>query len=438
MRITALKQRLAVVAAGMDDILAKAAAEDNRDLTADETTAFDAFKAEADTLTASIAREQTILDLKSSAAKPLAQVPGGPDTPPAPATVPATVAEKGVRFARAVRYVAAAKNMGLAPQAIAEANGDSGLFANQNIASGGAGGFLVPEDVSGEVIELLRPASVVMSLGPIIMPMPNGNFTMNRIASGTAASYIGEQQAAPATGMTFGQVKLSAKKLAALVPISNDLLRGASLAADMVVRDDVIAALAQRTDLAFIRGSGSEFSPRGLRYIHQGYTAIAATNVISANATVNLANVTVDLGKMELALRRSDLTPRKPGWLMSPRTENYLQNVRDGNGNLVWQAEMMRGMLRGKPYRVTTQIPENLGGGTNETELYLVDFGHVIVGEHMGIEIAMTTEGAYVDASSTLQSAFSRDETVIRAIAQHDMGTRHLAAIAVLTAVTWA
>jgi hypothetical protein len=82
-------------------------------------------------------------------------------------------------------------------------------------------------------------------------------------------------------------------------------------------------------------------------------------------------------------------------------------------------------------------ISSNLGGGSNESELYLADFAHVVVGEQQGIELAISTEAAYRDAGGTLQGSFSRDETVIRAIAKHDFAMRHLPAVAILTGVTW-
>jgi HK97 family phage major capsid protein len=319
---------------------------------------------------------------------------------------------------------------------IAEAQwGESGLFASQNMGSGSAGGFLVPEDVSSEVIELLRPASVVMALGPQTVEMTAGNLTMNRLATGAAASYIGEQTDAPATSVGFGQVKLSAKKLAALIPISNDLLRASGTSADRIVRDDLVTALAQRMDLAFIRGSGTQFSPLGLRFQALA-TAFAGSHILAVTGAATLPDVTAQLGRLELALLNADVAMTRPGWLMAPRTLMFLMNLRDGNGNFAFP-EVQRGELRGKPFRVTTQIPTNLGGGTNESELYLADFAHVVVGEHMGIEVALSTEAAYRDAGNNLQAAFSRDETVMRAIAQHDLGLRHLPAVAILTGVTW-
>jgi HK97 family phage major capsid protein len=90
---------------------------------------------------------------------------------------------------------------------------------------------------------------------------------------------------------------------------------------------------------------------------------------------------------------------------MAPRTMMFFQNLRDGNGNFAFP-EVQRGELRGKPIRITTQIPTNLGGGSNETELYLADFAHVFVGEHMGIEVALSTEAAYLDAGNNLKAAF--------------------------------
>ena len=125
----------------------------------------------------------------------------------------------------------------------------------------------------------------------------------------------------------------------------------------------------------------------------------------------------------------------RAGWIMAPRTQMHLMNLRDGNGNYAFP-EVMSGRLRNKPIFLTTQIPINLGGGT-ESEIYLVDAAQIVVGEHMGIEISMSTEAAYNDGTGTMRAAFSRDETVMRAILQHDINARHLAAIAILTGVTW-
>jgi len=268
-------------------------------------------------------------------------------------------------------------------------------------------------------------------MGAVTIPMATGTLNIPKLAGGGSASYIGENTDIPKTQPSFGTVQLTWKKLAAIVPISNDLLRFSSPAADMIVRDDLVAAMAQREDAAFIRDDGQNNTPKGLRS-----WASSVNNVIPANATASLDTVTTDLGKLVLALKQANVRFIRPGWLMSPRTEMYLLTLRDGNGNYAFRPEMLAGRLFGYPYAVTTQIPENLGGGNgNETEVYLVDFADAIIGESTQLIIDASTEASYID--NGLKSAFSLDQTVIRVIAEHDFAMRHEESVAVLTGVTW-
>ena len=432
-RISVLQARRAGNIDAMQALLASIPEGD--DMTAEQTVTLQGYTALDDGYSAELVVLRDVERRQAAAAVPVAALPG---SIPAAMTVPAVAANpdnKGTTFARMVRMIGAAGGNSYVAQQMAEANGDSGLFANQNMSTGVNGGFLVPEDVAAEVIELLRPASVVMAMGPRVVPMPNGNMTQNRRVTGSTFGYQGEQQDAGATGVEFGQVKLSAKKLTGLIPISNDLLRSSSTAVDRLIRDDMVADASVAMDRYFIRGLGTENAPKGLRYQTAG-TAFEASHVFEMTAAPTLAKVDADLGKMELALGNANINYTEAHWLMAPGAAMYLTNLRDGNGNKVYP-EMSAGMLRMKPVHITTQIPQNLGGGA-ESEILLVAPAHILVGEHMGIEVAISTEAAYKDAAGTMQAAFSRDETLMRMIMQHDIGARHLAAIAVLTGVTWA
>lgn len=400
---------------------------------AEAKAAFDKAEADFARLDAQVKRAETAEAALAASVGPVTTPPA--TGPPTTTGAAATVKEKGLTFARMLRTLAAARGDVERAHKLAEKNGDSGLFANQNTQVGQAGGFLVPEDVSTEVIELLRPASVVMAMGVRTVPMPNGNLTMNRRVSGATFSYEGEQQDVNATGVAFGQIRMSAKKLAGLIPISNDLLRTASVAVDRLIRDDAIADAAQIMDRFFLRGPGTEFAPRGFRFMNVG-SPFQTSHILAMTPSPNLANVTNDLARLELALSNHNISHLTAQWIMAPRTEAYLSNLRDGNGNLAFP-EMERGLLRRKVYRVTTEIPANLGGGGNESELYLIAPQHVMVGEDMGLEIAMSTEAAYRDAAGNLQAAFSRDETLMRLIQRHDIATRFQQAVPVMTGLTW-
>ena len=428
-RITALRARRAGIIDQMEALVASV--QEGEDMTADQIAQYEALKADDDKVAEQIKVAEDMERRRAAAAKPVAPLPG--NSQQVQATVPAQPAEKGIRFARMFRAMAASGGIVRLAQEQAEAWGDSGLFANQNMGTGAAGGVLVPEDVSSEIIELLRPASVIMRGGPRVVPLPNGNLTMNRQVTGANFAYIGEQQDIGATGMTLGQIKLSAKKLTGLIPISNDLLRSASVAADRLVRDDIVAGSANAMDTAFLRSVGGDFTPLGLRHQLTG-TAFAATNILAVTGGNTLASITADLGRMELALLNQNIALEGAAWIGAPRTMMRLRNIRDGNGNFAFP-EMQNNTLRSLPFLTTTTVPINLGSA--ESELYLVAFPHVLVGEHSGLEIATSTEAAYRDAGGNLQAAFSRDETIMRAIQHHDIGLRHLPAVAVLTGVNW-
>jgi len=353
--------------------------------------------------------------------------------------------EKGIAFGRVVRAMAAAKfnKMGTAGTVdILKAWGDEDLAtavagAHQKALAAGdatAGGFLVPTEFSNEVIELLRSQSVVRRLGARTVQMPTGTLKYPKIATGASAAYIGENVNIGKSEETFGQLTLTFKKLAVLTPISNDLLRYSSPSADAIVRDDLVSSMATKEDTTFIRGAGTDATPKGL------LNWCTAGQKLASNVTVNLANITDDLGQLVVKLKQADIPMITPGWIMAPRTEQKLATIQNANGVFAFRDEIIRGTLWGWPIGTTTNVPITLdttgSGNDNESEIYLVDFSQVLIGESMGLLVDSSQEAAYHDGSN-VQAAFSLDQTVVRAIAEHDLGMRHDKAIAMLTGVTW-
>jgi len=300
---------------------------------------------------------------------------------------------------------------------------------------GPAGGFAVADEWSQDIIEFLRPASVVVKFGGPTLPMTTGTLRLPRISGGASATYVGENVAAVKTQQTFGQVVANFKKLTALVPISNDLLRYASRNAETMIRGDLVGAMAQRADLAAIRDNGTASTPKGIRYW------APASGIISAQTGQTLATVIQDLGKLVVQLRNNNVRFLKPGWLFAPRIWNFLLTVTNTNGFYVFRDEMLsKGTLWGYPFQVTTQIPVNLSdvsAGTAGSEVYLADFADLVTCQATQLLVDSSTEAAYVDGSTT-QAAFSLDQMVIRTILEHDFVMRHDFSIAVLTGMTWA
>jgi HK97 family phage major capsid protein len=262
-----------------------------------------------------------------------------------------------------------------------------------------------------------------------VVGLEGGNLRLPKLASGSSGGWIGENQNAPATQPSFGSVLLQAKKYASLVPISNDLIRRASMSASAVVREDLVADIAQATDLAYIRKDGTDGTPKGLRYL------AASANILTAQGSPTVAKVIQDLGGMLQVLMDGNVRMLRPGWIIEPRTWKALFTMLDANANPVFRDELNSGKIFGWPYRITTQIPRTLGAGT-ETEIYLADFADVILGEATSILVDLSDTAAYHDGTNVV-SSYSLDQTVLRAIVETDFNTRHNESIVVLTGVTW-
>lgn len=439
MRITALKQSLAAVIAEMDGLLEAAANDNGRDLTDEEQTAFDAKAKEAEGLQASIKREEGLLALKATAAAPV-NVPGATGTGTGTGTggtVAAAVAEKpapGIMFARITASLAAAQmdQRAAADHAQKIWGDETGqIVANMEQATNTKGGFLVDTAYSSDFIELLRPHVVIRQLGARSIAMPDGNITMRKKTAGSSASYVGERVPAPITGLTVDQISMSAKRLTALVPITNQLIRRSSFGVDAMVRDDLLESVSVKEDQQFLRGTGSATAPAGLLNL------IVAGNVLTMTAAPDLAKVTADLNRLRLKVLNANIPMTSPGWIMSWRTRLYLSGLRDGNGNFAFPSIDANNTLLGYPIGTTTSVPDNLGAGTNESEIYFGDFAQFLIGDTYNVTIAASDVAAY-DDNGTIRAAFSNDETVIRIIQEHDTDVRYDTAFAVLNGVTWA
>jgi len=210
------------------------------------------------------------------------------------------------------------------------------------------------------------------------------------------------------------------------------LIRNSSPQADAVVRDDIVRALAVTEDAKFLRGEGTDKAPKGLRHW------AASGNVFNAGAA-GAAQVTSDLGELMLKLMNNDVAAGNWGWIFAPRTWKYLTTLLDSNANFIFRAEMVENnTLWGFPFSVTTSVPITLTEGSNSdtSEIYLANFDDIIIGDNLNLSIDVSQDAAYYDGSNVIAS-FSQDQTVIRAISEHDLAARHQESIAVAKAVRW-
>jgi HK97 family phage major capsid protein len=343
--------------------------------------------------------------------------------------------EPGMVFIRCARALAGHRNLDAAIQnATSRRWPDVARALSASVAT--AGGFAVPQGYSDDVIAALRPQVSVRRLNPIIVPMASGNLLWPKINTGATVAYIGENAIIGPSQEQFSAVTLTARRLAAIVPISNTLLRTSSPSADVMVKTDLVAALASTEDYYLLRGDGTGNTPIGIR------NKVPAANVFTSHNTVDVPTVDVDLTLLELALVGASVKIIRPGWILSPRTAMFLKSLRTPSSGARAFPEMQEGLLKGYPYATSVNVPVNLtatplgGSQINScSEIILADFGYVVIGENQ-ILIDASGQGNYTDDGKTV-SAFSQDQTLLRVILQSDIGIRRAEAVAVLTAVSY-
>jgi len=407
-------------------------------LVGDELASFNTLKADIESIDAQVIQIKDAEAISAKSAIPVA----GQRAASVPAT-PKTEDDKVVRsrvVGGLIKMIGATKgnytaSLETSKNLYGESHPVTDAIGKALSTSGGTtGGFLVPQDYVADVIELLRPATVVRKSGPRILPMPRGTLAVPKQTSGANATYGAEGAPIATSQQGFGNVIASFKKLTSLVPVSNDMMRFAEPATDEIVRDDLVQQMARGEDKSFLRSDGTVDSPMGIRYF------APAANLVASNASYSLATVTGELGSASLRLKNANVGMVRPVWWMAPRVEEYLMTVQNSNGFYVFRDEMLQGKLRKFPYFTTTAIPTNLtiGGATgNGSEIYLTDMDSVLICDSMQLRLDVSTDGSYVDSGGVQRNAFQLDQTLIRAIAEHDLQMRHDEAAAVITGVCW-
>ena len=143
-----------------------------------------------------------------------------------------------------------------------------------------------------------------------------------------------------------------------------------------------------------------------------------------------------DLRDAELKLRNANVPMRNPVWIMAPRSRLFLREVRDTDDRPVFKDEVNAGRLNNMTLEDTTNVPINLGGGSDESRVALIDFSEVFLGQVASVEIARS-DAAMINVSGVSQSLFQRDRSAIRTIMRNDVQMRHRISGAVIEAVKW-
>ncbi len=441
-----LREKLRAKLADARAIL-ETAKQAKRTLTAEEKTRFDALKAEADSIRQQITlqEEADALDGEINAMAPATQTGQRSDDPANqggdPTETRHTVEVRTPKYepGDALGALVAARHRFGQDKAAAvkwaerQYGSGSRQVRTMQAAAFTSGGATISENfLASELIEYLRAAAKVRAAGARELPLVGGSATIPKITGGATAYWGGEGDNINASELTTGQVVLVEKKLTCLVPVSNDLLKNSNLQVDRLIRDDMVRAAANAEDIAFLKGDGTQNSPKGIYY-----WVLAAQRSNSVGTT--LANVRTDIRTMKNGLGNANVPEVKRAFFAHSRTKNYMGwDLVDGNGNFAFpQLQGGDGVaVAGATFWQDNNISIALGGATN-SEIYYAEMSECFIGDSGDLEIELFANATYVDSGGNVRSGVSRDESVIRLIRKADFGMRHTASAYVLEAVQY-
>jgi HK97 family phage major capsid protein len=135
----------------------------------------------------------------------------------------------------------------------------------QNVGTAAQGGNLVAtEHLDGSFIGLLRKRAALTRLGVRTLTGLVGNVEIPRQSGGGTAYWVGEGSGPTESDLTFDNLSLSPKTLAAAVAITRRALAQTTPDIEALVRDDLINCLALEIDRVGINGDADPDAPDGL------------------------------------------------------------------------------------------------------------------------------------------------------------------------------
>jgi HK97 family phage major capsid protein len=281
-----------------------------------------------------------------------------------------------------------------------------------------------------EIIELLYAKTVIFELGARKVPMANGNLNIPKMTSGSRATWGGEARKIAKTQPSFGNVRLSAKRLEAIVPQTRELLMSTSFSADAMFANDLVRRMELGLDWGALYGKGGEFQPLGVANT-KGILTIDAPTLSNPALADASGRITADFPVyVRSQLLQKNVDDLALGWAFNSIMEGYLMNLKTTTGAYIYREEMNTGKLLRFPFKISNQITVQPG---NKTEMFFGNWADLLVGEQLGLETYTTLDGSWTDEDGTQHNAFEENLAATRALMYVDTAVRHVESFARVT-----
>jgi hypothetical protein len=449
-QIAAFETKRAALVAANEGIMEKAAAE-GATLDADQEETFDGNQADIEAIDKHLGRlrvtEKTLVSKAAPAAGGNADDASNSRGGQRIEVKTQPKLKPGVEFARLAKVKAVSKLESEPALQVAERmygeNSNVVGHIKATVAAGtnasGNWAAALTSDESGpfaDFAEYLRPMTIIGKFGaggvPSLRTVPFRQRLITQTGAG-AAYWTGEAKPKGLTSFNFTSTTLEPLKVASIAVLSMENVRDSSPSSDVIVRDQLAAAVAGRIDTDFIDPTNSGTSNVKPAAITNGAQVIAATSYTDAD------DVRLDVRSVMQYFIDANNPPSQGVWIMSSGNALALSLLVNGLG----QAEfpgigMAGGTFAGLPVITSEYIGSYVA---------LVNASDIFVGDEGGIAVDMSTEASLemLDSGFTqsqptgasLVSLWQNNLVGLRAERTINWARRRTSAVTYLSSVAW-
>jgi HK97 family phage major capsid protein len=219
------------------------------------------------------------------------------------------------------------------------------------------GGYLVPVEFANEIIKLERQSSIVRGLCRVL-PMSSKTRTFPKELTKPNVYWVGEATEPTKSKGTVDQLTQTAKKLMAIITLTEELLEDDATNYDAFIAEVVAQEMGREEDKQALVGCAGNSDPFVGVHFASGVTEVLLEG--AGLAYPDLVNV--------------KMGPRAPyrgrgQWILSTTALKKVMKLVDDHNRPVWSdfANGNPGRILGQPYNETDQIPDTLGAASRTT-----------------------------------------------------------------------
>jgi len=278
-------------------------------------------------------------------------------------------------------------------------NNDFATIKAMNTGDDAKGGYTIPEALETEILRVIKDEYGIARKEFRYMKLDSNELKLTTGAS-ISTYWTDEGAKKTSTETTFGIATLALKKLAAIVPLTDELLEDSAIDLMSYISDLFAESIAEQEDLAFFNGTGV-------------FTGLYNdTNIAKVNADDITADVLIDV---------QDAVKSSPSnkWFMHRSVASHIKKLKDANGNYEFPEFRKDGKTLLDSEVVLVEAG-NAYSAVTSGKSFLV-YGNAkkacVYGERAGIKMKTSSEATIRNVANDADiHLYEQDMTAIRAV----------------------